>query len=244
LPSPPFDSCLDTSEVTPIFKERRPKSFEIDESKLSSNIFTEYGYDWMNFKTNMSKDVGEPGQLKAASLQAISKDSIPGSSSSVSTRDLIDRYVRDLSGLLSYLAPSAQVGLVYNGVKHKESKIMLDLGSNVCLVDDQWCKERGIPVIPTTLRLTLASSSTNLIGITPVLTLSYGANSKFCTKHAFLVVPYNPKGPFRVLIGNRDLMQYGGIQDLGGNTMSFRTEWDTKGLKSPVVSFPLTSSHP
>ena len=121
---------------------------------------------------------------------------------------------------------------------------MLDLGSNVCLVDDQWCKERGIPVIPTNMRLMLASSSTKLQGITPVLTLSYGAKSEFCTKHAFLVIPYDPKGVCRVLIGNRDLVQYGGIQDLGGNTVSFRTEWDTKGMKSPLVSFPLVFGRP
>ena len=66
----------------------------------------------------------------------IPSGSIPDSNSRVLTRDLIDRYVSDLSGKLSYLATSAQVGLVYNGVKHLEPKMMLDWGSNVCLVDD------------------------------------------------------------------------------------------------------------
>ena len=81
-------------------------------------------------------------------------------------------------------------------------------------------KEKGIDIIPTSLRLTFASSSTCLVGITPVLTLSYGSGPQaFTTRHAFLVVKHNPNGPFRVLIGNRDAIQFGGIQDLGANTL-------------------------
>ena len=237
-------TAVDNSQVNPTLKEKRPESFRVDESKLGPS-YKQYGFDWVFLKEDQSKDVDTFVSKNAISLQAIPSGSIPGSNSRVSTRDLIDRYVSDLSGKLSFLATSAQVGLVYNGVKHLEPKMMLDWGSNVCLVDDKWCREKGIDILPTALRLTLASSSTDLVGITPVLTLSYGSGPQaFTTRHAFLVVKHNPKGPFRVLIGNRDAMQFGGIQDLGANTLSYRPEWDTKGLKSPLVSFPLTSSHP
>ena len=218
-----------------------PKSFEVDTSKLTPVSFWEsYGYNIEDQNT----DVGEI--KSSAPLVALVSDQLPKHLSQVSIRDLIDRYISDLSGHLSYFSEKAQVCLVYGGKKHSDPKTMLDWGSNVSLVDDLWCKEMGIPVIPTSLRLaTSNAASTKLIGITPVLTVSYGAPPcEFCTQHAFLVVPHVSNGPFRILIGNGDAMKHGGIQGLGANTVSYRTKWNTMGLKSPVVSFPLLACRP
>ena len=134
----------------------------------------------------------------------------------------------------------------YNGVKHTDPRTMLDLGSNVSLVDDKWCVEKGIPILPTHLSLSTSNATgTAVLGTTPVCTLSYGSPpNEVRTQHAFLVVPYRKKAPFRVLIGNGDAMALGGIQDLGINSFSVRTQFSTLGTRSPVLSYPLISSLP
>jgi hypothetical protein len=115
--------------------------------------------------------------------------------------DRVDRYYSDLSGHLSYFAPDSQVGLIYEGVKHSDPRMMLDFGSNVSLATDKWCKERGIPVIRTSIRLdTSNAASTSLVGTTPVLTVSYRSHPNvFCTRHAFLVVCTLPRAPLLML---------------------------------------------
>jgi hypothetical protein len=235
-----------------LIPERRPKSFEIDVSKLEKGFF-EHEYAFRDKHSNVEasnhtivKPTIDIVESRAPALRALSSDAIPNSLPQVSVFKLIDHYISDLSGHLSYFAPSSQVGLLYDGKIHCDPKTMLDGGSNVCLADDKWCKEHGIPVLPTKLRLaTSNAASTDLAGITPVLTLSYGSgDTAFRTQHAFLVVPHVPGGPFRVLIGNRDALKHGGIVDLGAHTLSFRTEWDTKGLDSPIVSYPLVSCCP
>ena len=123
-------------------------------------------------------------ESSAPALRALSSEAMPDSVPQVSVHKLSiatsTSYLRslhpkpsDLSGHLSYFAPSAQVGLAYGGVIHSDPKTILDGGSNVCLADDKLCKEHDIPVLPNTLRLaTSNATSTSLVGITPVLTLS------------------------------------------------------------------------
>ena len=205
-------------------KKRKVVSFEIDKQKLEP---------WM-------QDVQDQLDFLA------SHETHSSSLTQAAICDLIDEYIRALSGHLSYFAPAAQVGLEFDGVKHLESNIMLDLGSNVCLTDDKWCSDHNIPVFETGLSLNTSNAvGTGLFGITPVLTISYGSPPhEVRTKHAFLVVPHRKKAPFRVLIGNSDVLRYGGSQDLGTQTLSLRTHWDTMGLKSPVVSLPLLARRP
>jgi hypothetical protein len=165
---------VDKPQVTQPSPRKRPLSFEIDVSKLGPE-FKEYGFPWLYDVEDQSTNVDKFVTSNAPPIQAMSSLAHTEASLKVAaTRDLIARYFSDLSGHLSYLAPSAQVGLVYKGVKYQEPKMMLDWGSNVCLVDDQWCIDRGIPISRTEMRLTLASSSVGLIGTTPVLSLSYG----------------------------------------------------------------------
>ena len=233
-------SQVDKSQVQSPLIKTRPKSFEIDESKLGPSL-REWEFDYLH---DQSKDVGNISQNKQ--LITLSSDAIPSSLPQVSVRELIDRYLLDLSGNLSYFAPKSQVGLLHGGDKHSDPKTMLDWGSNVYLVDDKFCRENGIPIFPTSIRLaTSNAASTRLVGITPVITVSYGtAPDVFCTEHAFLVVPHVKNGPFRILIGNRDAMIHGGVHDMGAHTLSYRTKWSTMGLKSPMVSFPLISRRP
>ena len=217
-------------------ERRRPLSFEIDWSKMTPD--SSYPVPGI---LNWPKITDPPVSMlaDAKALHASPQDS-------QSDGDRIDRYLGSLQGTLSYFAPVAQVGVEYNGVKHSDSRIMLDLGSNLSLVDDKWCGEKGIPILPTHLSLSTSNAtSTAVLGTTPVCTVSYGSPpNEVRTQHAFLVVPYRKKAPFKVLIGNGDAMALGGIQDLGTNSFSIRTQFSTMGTRSPVLSYPLISSLP
>ena len=227
---------VDNSEVNQETSEPKPLPFLIDESKLMPD-----------------SSYPIPGTLKwpaiidtPVSMLADAKDSFLSSQDLSAKCDLVDRYVSNLAGTLSYFAPAAQVGVEYEGIKHSEPRTMLDLGSNVSLVDNKWCVEKGIPILPTQLSLNTSNATgTGVLGTTPMCTVSYGSPPhEVRTQHAFLVVPYRKKAPFRVLIGNGDAMSLGGIQDLGTNAFSIRTQYSTLGTRSPVLSYPLISSLP
>ena len=215
-----------------ISKTRRPLSFEVIEQQIEP---------WM-----IISDISEKRDLSNPVATLLAVDALSSSVPQVDHCDLIDEYIHNLPGRLSYFAPDAQVGISYEGVKSSDPSIMLDLGSNVCLIDDKWCHEHNIPVYETSLSLNTSNAvSTSLVGITPPLAVCYGPPShEVRTYHAFLVVRYRKKAPFRALIGNCDVMRFHGIQDLGTQTVSFRTEWDTKGVNSPLVTFPILARRP
>jgi len=225
-------SIAPRADISQVTQRKRPVSFEVIQEAIEP---------WM-----IISDISEKRDLHNPVETLLTVDALSSSMPQVDHCDLIDEYIHNLPGRLSYFAPDAQVGISYEGVKSSDPSIMLDLGSNVCLIDDKWCHEHNIPVYETSLSLNTSNAvSTSLVGITPPLAVCYGPPShEVRTYHAFLVVRYRKKAPFRALIGNCDVMRFHGIQDLGTQTVSFRTEWDTKGVNSPLVTFPILARRP
>ena len=92
-------------------QQKRPQSFEIDESKLGPSL-REWEWDYLRDPPkDVVKLLRSKGFLRSARM--LFPHLHPRS-------HLIDRYIDDLSGNLSYLSPKAQVGLVYGGEKHSD----------------------------------------------------------------------------------------------------------------------------
>ena len=134
-------------------------------------------------------------------------------------------YLASIDGRLSFFAPSAnpdrQVGLLLHGKSGKmekvfSSRMLLDLGSNIFIMDDLFASEHDIPVYSSPLRMATANGSlTSTQRVTGPITVSYG--TALHADHHFVIVPYRSDAPFRILIGNCDGMRWGGSHDIGAS---------------------------
>jgi len=185
---------------------------------------------------------------KLTSLHANPQSSFPASQGKFDFK----AYLASIDGRLSFFAPSAnpdrQVGLLLPGKSGKKEKVfsprmLLDLGSNIFIMDDLFASEHEIPVYSSPLRMATANGSlTSTQRVTGPITVSYGTS--LYADHHFVIVPYRSDAPFRILIGNCDGMRWGGSHDIGANTWNLRPLFATEGLESPVVSFPLVHFKP
>jgi hypothetical protein len=136
--------------------------------------------------------------------------------------------------------PEACVGLNYNGQIHTKLRIMLDSGANINIMTEDAAKKMGIPIRPTSIRLTTSNEHTTpVLGITPPVQIVYGVGSPapMRTNHYFLVTK-GMDSLYQVLIGNLDTQKYGGITDAGALTHTLRPQFPTVGIDSTRLTLP------
>jgi hypothetical protein len=132
------------------------------------------------------------------------------------------------------------VGILYEGQIATSLKIMLDSGANINLMSEGTCKKLGIPVLPTSIRLTTSNQrTTETAGITPPVGIVYGVDTAqpLVVWHYFLVTR-GMEQLYEVLIGNLDTQQYGGTTDSGAGTHTLRPQFQQIGMKSSTLTFP------
>ena len=221
-------------------KTQRPLSFQAASpvinpwENLSKGTAALAAPDALSVRLTASSDAPLPGDIQA------------------SPAELITRYLASLNPRLSYFPreedPFRQVGLMIHGQKVWTPGMLHDWGSDVAIMSHDFCIRHRIPIFPTSMRLSTSNGvSTALEGCTAPICISYGAGGgdrEIRTSHSFLVVKSRPGAPFTILIGNKDGCDWGGVHDMGTHTLSFRTQWKTKGAQSPMLSFPLDFRRP
>ena len=132
------------------------------------------------------------------------------------------------------------MGILYDGQVATSLKSMLGSGANVNLITEATCNTLGIPVYPTSIRLTTSNQrTTETAGITPPVGIVYGVGTAqpLIAWHYFLVTAGMDQ-LYEVLLGNLDAQQFGGTTDSGANTHTLRPQFQQIGLKSPMLTFP------
>jgi len=138
------------------------------------------------------------------------------------------------------------VALILGGEMVTDLKILLDDGSNCCLITERCCRKLDIPVLTTKLSLTTSNAKgTPVIGVTPIVQVIYGPTSPeaVITYHSFLVVGGMDE-VYEVLLGNVDSQQYGGRIETADHSYSLRPKWATLGKASPILSLPTLFAAP
>ena len=134
----------------------------------------------------------------------------------------IGEYLRRLPGFqrLRYLRqpkndPSRCLGLSLHGEMHTDLLTLCDDGSNIHLLTLATCRRKGIPVHPTSIRLTTSNASdTGVAGITDPISMTYGvggAGGASLTVHHCMLVVDGMDHVFEMLLGNIDTQRFDGI---------------------------------
>jgi hypothetical protein len=129
------------------------------------------------------------------------------------------------------------VGLYYEGSTWTNMRMMLDGGANINLISEAVCGQLGIPVGPTTVRLTTSvEHGSSVVGITPAVALMYGVGleAPLTVWHYFLVTRGMDK-LYQVLVGNLDTELFGAVMDSGLQRLTLRTQYKHMGGASPTV---------
>jgi len=166
------------------------------------------------------------------------------------TQEEYERWLHSRSRLRYFVQPASDptrcVALILGGEMVTDLKILLDDGSNCCLITERCCRKLDIPVLTTKLSLTTSNAKgTPVIGVTPIVQVIYGPTSPeaVITYHSFLVVGGMDE-VYEVLLGNVDSQQYGGRIETADHSYSLRPKWATLGKASPILSLPTLFAAP
>ena len=161
-----------------------------------------------------------------------------------------DEYAAQLSvnNTLTYFAPPSGkhercLGLMLQGSNtvHKKLKMLLDPGANINVIGEATCIRLGIPILPTSMRLTTSTSQDNpVVGMTPFIAFVYGAglDKPLITRHRCLVTR-DMGALYEVLVSNLDMDRYGAVMDAGKQQLAMRPEFSQAGVNSPVIELDL-----
>lgn len=131
--------------------------------------------------------------------------------------------------------PSTNVSLIYKGMRTTWGSTFMDDGANIDMMDESVRSYIGVPVLPSSVRLaTSTSTSSNVLGMTPPITIEYGqGRDAIRVIRPFLVVE-GMKGVYDILICNQDTQSYKGIINAGANTYTLHK--DGQALVLPTTS--------
>ena len=141
--------------------------------------------------------------------------------------------------------PEETVGLIVGATKFAIKGTMLDFGSNVSLMDDEIAHDLGLEVLDMPMGLHTSAGTARISGVTSLVWVDYGSGENaIATHHHFLVVPRQPKGAFRVLIGNTDSQHFGGVHDTAAGTLTLRPHYPTDHLNGRELVLPVSAYSP
>jgi hypothetical protein len=125
---------------------------------------------------------------------------------------------------------SSCVGVVIDGAKWVVDRTLFDGGSNGFLMTDKVADSLGVQVFPAEVVLNTSNGPTRVLGTTLPIPISYGAGcTEIITHHCFLVVPASVTGCYDLLLGNTDVLHYGGIHDMGRGVLEMFPAWPEHG---------------
>jgi hypothetical protein len=131
--------------------------------------------------------------------------------------------------------PAACIGVLSSSdLKVCAPRTLLDFGSDTFLMTSAVAETLGVPILPGPVRLRGSNGTSNVLGSTPPLTLSYGSHpQELTTTHCFLVVDSNPL--FDILLGNADAEAFGAVHDTGERTLTLFPTWASTGKLGATV---------
>ena len=123
----------------------------------------------------------------------------------------------------STLRYAKEVRLVLNGMAISSSKIMMDDGANIDLMDDTFRQRHGIRMFQTTTRLsTSLSTETEALGLTEIVGNQYGSGENAIRVARPFLVAKGMGNMYDVLIGNQDTRAYNATICAKENTYTMR----------------------
>ena len=142
-------------------------------------------------------------------------------------------------------SPSLCLGLLGgDGSIHTDIWVLVDDGSDINLITEATCLRLGIPIYPTSIRLTTSNGDSGVIGITRPIPFTYGVGAPFhatlTVSHSMLVVR-RMDHVYEVLLGNIDTQRFDGIIDSRTQTYTLRLSYSDDEI---IVSLPTMYAAP
>lgn len=158
--------------------------------------------------------------------------------------DLVEAYFKKQKNNLFFFSnpstdPSKCVGVRVGGEKCLTARPLLDYGSNCFIIIDSEARRLGIPILPFNLSLNTSNGVSSIQGVTPPVTISYGAPpSELTSEHCMLVISAHSNTCFTILFGNPDAITFDAIHDVTANLLYMRPKGlsQDQGLALPITT--------